>query len=73
MKSMQQIAWNTNCDALFADWSDNDENNAETVCRHIYFLYGTLGESGFRILVTELQWEGFSLLGRISSIINNDY
>jgi hypothetical protein len=51
---MQQIAWNTNCDALFADWSDNDENNLETVCRHIYFLYGTLGESGFRILVTEL-------------------
>jgi hypothetical protein len=63
----------TNFDALFADWTDDDEDNLETVCRHIYFLYGTYGESGFRILVTQLQREGFSLRGSISSILNNDY
>jgi hypothetical protein len=34
----------TNFDALFADWSDDDEDNLETVCRHIYFSYGTYGE-----------------------------
>jgi hypothetical protein len=53
----------TNFDALFADWSADDEDNLETVCRHINFLYGTFGESGFRILVTQLQREGFSLRG----------
>jgi hypothetical protein len=63
----------TNFDALFADWTDDDEDNLETVCRHIYFLYGTYGESGFRILVTQLQREGLSLRGSISSILNNDY
>jgi hypothetical protein len=63
----------TNFDALFANWSADDEDNLETVCRHINFLYGTFGESGFRILVTQLQREGFSLRGSISSILNNDY
>jgi hypothetical protein len=63
----------TNFDALFADWSADDDDSLETVCCYIHFLYGTLGESGFRILVTQLQREGFSLRGSISSILSNDY
>jgi hypothetical protein len=63
----------TNFDALFTDWSADDDDNLETVCRHIHFLYRTLGETGFRILVTQLQREGFSLRGNISSILSNDY
>jgi hypothetical protein len=63
----------TNFDALFANWSADDEDNLETVCRQSNFLYRTFGESGFHILVTQLQREGFSLRGSISSILNNDY
>jgi hypothetical protein len=63
----------TNFDALFASWSEDDDDNLETVCRHIHFLYGLFGESGFRILVAQLQREGFSLRGSVSSILDNDY
>jgi hypothetical protein len=56
-----------------ADWSADDEDNRETVCRHINYLYGTFGESGFRILVTQLQREDFSLLVSITAILYDDY
>jgi hypothetical protein len=58
---------------LSADWSADDEDNRKTVCRHINFLYGTFGESAFRILVTQPQLEDSSLLVSITSILNDDY